>query len=631
MRLIWLLLACLPAWGQAQQYPAYSIRPELKREAGAVIRLREETFEVLAEGGAVQRVHEVVTIFNERGLDYASKEIYYTKNEKIRSFEGRLLDASGKEQKRLKKSDVVDAAAHASFSLYDDSRVRQATFRYAGFPFTVEFSYETTTRNTAFYPYWFAQTDTDAAVEQSSLTVRVPASLGMRYRELNGAKLLRKTEDGGVLTHTWEVRNLSPLTEENDTDPYQVCGPAVLTAPNDFQMEGYKGSAASWKQIGQFFYDLNAGRDELPEATRQAVLQLVGNEPNPKAKVMRLYRHLQQSTRYVSIQIGIGGWQTFPASTVVEKGYGDCKALSNYMKGMLKVAGIPSFMASIRAGKEETDLLPDFPSPRFNHEVLCVPMEKDTLWLECTDQYGQAGYMGSFTGGRYALLETPDGGRLVRTPGYQENENGIVRRGKVVLDAKGNARVEATTWYTGIRQESRRSVKETTAGEDLRKWMLQQISLASFDLARFDLADASGPKGPGMKEELVLDVRQTGTLTDHRLFVPLAQFSRKMPIPDATGPREHEIVRRQGFTDSDTIVYRVPEGYLPEGLPEPVEIRTAFGTYRSSVTAGPDGLTYTRQLRVPAFRKPAADYPGWVDFWKKVAKADRLQAVWKEK
>jgi transglutaminase-like putative cysteine protease len=631
MRLIWLLLGCLPFWAQAQQYPAFSVRPELKRDAGAVIRLREEEFEITAVGEAVERVREVVTIFDERGLDYASKEVFYNKNARIRSFEGRLLDASGKEQKRLKKSDIVDASAHASYSLYDDSKVRQATFRYAVYPFTVEFAYELVSKSTAFYPYWFPQQDEEAAVEQSSLTVRVPASLGVRYRELNGAKLLRKTEEAGILTQTWEVRNLSPREKEPYTDPYAVCGPAVLVAPNAFQMEGYKGSAASWKEIGQFFYDLNAGRDELPETTKQAVLQLVRDDKDTRAKIARLYRHLQQSTRYVSIQVGIGGWQTFPASTVAEKGYGDCKALSNYLKGMLKVAGIQSFTASITAGKSRPDILPDFPSVVFNHEVLCVPLEKDTVWLECTDQYGQPGYMGSFTGGRYALLETPAGGKLVRTPDYQEQQNGVFRRVNVRLDAKGSARVDMATRYTGIQQETLREVKETTSGEDLRKWMLQQIHLASFDLVRFQLSDASVPAGPVMTEELTLDMRQAGTLTDHRLFVPLAQFSRKMPVPDATVPREHDLIWKRGFTDADTVTCRVPEGYQLEGLPEPVEIKTQFGTYRAKTMTTTEGLTYIRTLQVLPVRRPASDYAAWIDFWKKVAKADRVQAVWKEK
>ncbi len=130
-----------------------------------------------------------------------------------------------------------------------------------------------------------------------------------------------------------------PKTEPNSPLGLQSL-PVLSITPTTFEVEGYKGEMNSWEALGKWQLLLNAGREELPAETQAKVRELVANIPSKEAKIKVLYEYMQSRTRYVGIQLGIGGWQPFPASKVDSKGYGDCKALSNYMKALLNVVGI---------------------------------------------------------------------------------------------------------------------------------------------------------------------------------------------------------------------------------------------------------------------------------------------------
>ncbi len=52
---------------------------------------------------------------------------------------------------------------------------------------------------------------------------------------------------------------------------------------------------------------------------------------------------MQDKTRYISVQIGIGGWKPMLADDVNKLGYGDCKGLTNYTKALLEAVDVPSY------------------------------------------------------------------------------------------------------------------------------------------------------------------------------------------------------------------------------------------------------------------------------------------------
>lgn len=631
MKKIGLLLLIINQLAQAQtEYQSGSLPVSLTENAHAVVRRHETTFTIKSLEEATQRVHTVVTVLDEKGDDQARKVVGYDKLSKVTNLEGALYDTDGKLIKKLKRADIEDKSTYMDYNLFDDQRLKVASFpKQPTYPYTVDFLVETTERNLMFYPTWVPQDEQHLALEQATFTVIVPPGLILRYKEMNlSTPVVLVSSADGTKTYNWKIDARPAVEFEPLSPPAREQLPIVYTAPADFDVQNYRGHVTTWKDVGLFYHTLNTGRDRIPDELRQHVIELTKNEASTLEKVRKIYKYVQGQTRYVSVQLGIGGWQTIEADKVAASKYGDCKALTNYTQALLKSIGITAYPALVRAGDRVPDLLVDFPSFQFNHVILCVPDKRDTLFLECTDGHNPAGYVSNFTGNRHVLLIQPNGGQLIKTPTYRSESNRQQRQITIALTEQGDATADVKTRYTGLQQDDYASVLHRMSRDELRTWVLKRIRIPAFELNEFSYQEQSGSV-PAVVETLELSVRRLATVSGTRLFVPLNLMSSLAPVTPQQQPRRAavELGASYNYEDSDTIVYQIPKGYAPEYTIPPVEIESKFGLYTARLMVNGDKMTYVRQVIMHGGRFSPATYTDWIDFRKKVAKADRAQMV----
>lgn len=154
----------------------------------------------------------------------------------------------------------------------------------------------------------------------------------------------------------------------------------------------------------------------MPASETAQVERLTRDAIDKKEVIKRLYKYLQRRTRYINITLGIGGLKPYPAEYVAQNKYGDCKALSNYMKALLEQVNINSYYTLINSGENIGAIIKDFPSQQFNHAILFVPLEDDSVWLECTANSIPFAYLGTSVQNREALVIDGDKSRFVTTP-----------------------------------------------------------------------------------------------------------------------------------------------------------------------------------------------------------------------
>lgn len=608
-------------------YPISAIAPALLKDAHVVKRLEEIRYEIKSLTDAVYTHKFALTILDEAGEDAAALVVYYTKLQKVGSIEGALYDAEGKQLRKVKNKDISDLSGTHD-NLYDDYRVKEFDFHYRGFPYTVEYEVEEDFNHTFYFPDWEPQDNEHLSVEKSSYTFVAPASYALRYKAYNYKTEPVVTTQKDKKAMRWEVSNLSAITRPFASPSWRELTPMVFLAPSDFEMEGYKGNANSWTDFGKFVYSLYEGRDKLPDAVLQKVAALTTGISNPKEKVAKLYEYMQRNTRYISIQLGIGGFQPFDATYVAQKGYGDCKALSNYMYSLLKAAGIKSYPALIYGGRSLSakNLIEDLPSTQFNHVVLFVPLEKDTVWLECTSQSDPAGYSGGFTGNRKALAITEEGGKLVSTPRYTTATNLQVRSVKGTVDEDGNLILNVNTKYTAEQQDYYSDMLEALSKDKVKKFLNERLDLSTYEITDFAYRSKKD-RMPELDEALKITVANYATVSGRRLFVAPNVMNRTGIRHTPSETRTCDYVFDDPYTDIDSVEITLPQGYgLEATLPE-TSLKTPYGNYTASAKLDGNKVIYYRKMERFAGRFPAKEGAQIAKFFDDVYKADRARVV----
>ncbi len=606
-------------------YSVSQIPAALLKNVNVVKRMELVVFHITAGNTAYYRHKVAYTILNEQGERWGSFAEGYDKLRSIELFEGTLFDAAGKKIRTLKKADIKDESG-SDGGLADDSRYKWHSFFYKVYPYTVEYEVELKYKGTMFLPTWKPQERPIMSVQQSSLSVHTPISNPLRYKMFNYKGEPAIVEDKQDKKYYWEIENLAGSKSEFGAPAFYKLTTSVFLATDKFVLDDYDGSNASWKDFGKFVYDLKKDRYELPDAVKLKVHELINGVTDVNTKINKLYEYLQQNTRYISVQLGIGGWQPFDAKYVGTKKYGDCKALSNFMYALLKEAGVRSVYTVTNRGDDQDYLISDLPSSQFNHVVLFVPLEKDTTWLECTSQNYTPGYVGGDNSNRLAVAIDETGGTLIRTPRYGVNENLQIRNIKAVINEMGDLDAKINTNYQAVQQDRLHYFINELTKDKLMEFLRDEIDLPTYDIKKFEYKTIKA-KLPQVNEELQLTAKSYATITGKRLFIIPNLLTRTHRRITADTARKNELELDFEFKDIDSVEIELPAGYQSEAVPQDVSIAGKFGKYNCSVKLKENKLFYFRSYEHYSGRFPAAAYDELVKFYEAIYKADRNKIV----
>ncbi|MTI87392.1 MAG: DUF3857 domain-containing protein [Balneolaceae bacterium] len=595
----------------------------------AVVQDYEVTFDVKDKGNAVKKVRRIVTVLDEDGRNEGQLKLYYDKFRKVKSVKAAIYNEKGRQVKVLNEYDQAEYSSTSSYSLYDEHRVKVFNLMHDRYPYTVVYDYTVEYNGLISWPSWYPL-NKDEYVQSSSFTIQMPPDMKVRYNVQNMPIEPDISRRGEKKIYRWSIENIEPIEVEYYGPNIVEQIPMLQTAPDSFSVEGVVGSMKSWKNLGQWYYDLTIGRDELPEDAKQEIDILLEGIDAKKDKVKAVYEHLQNETRYVSVQLGIGGWQPFSADYVYSNKYGDCKALTNYLQSMLAYADIKSYPVLIRSGANEPKVDPGFSSNQFNHVILMVPMEKDTLWLEATSKVYPFNYIGLGNASKNALVVTPSGGKLIRTPGFTKNQNITEHNITVDFDANGTAQLNVKMNVNGASTGLIINSLAYKSSKKRLKWLRNRIDLPSFEITSSDFNEIDHKKDD-LNFEYNLTSDHYGTKTGSRFFIPLNKLNKwNLRLPQ-NKDRKQPVDLKFPFTEVDHYMINLPKGLDIEAIPRSNSYEIEYGTISYEVRkVDKSKIQVKRVLKINQPKVPAEDYGKMVKLFDKIVAMDKQTIILKQ-
>jgi len=549
--------------------------------------------------------------------------IPFKKSNKIDIIEASVLNSSGVKIKDLKKKDIVTRSYISSGVFFEDNLVNEFTLRGDEYPYRIRYSYRIVYNTFFNITNWVPILYPDIFTEKASLILEVPKDFKIKVKA--SGEFIHKTDTtDDWITLSWEIKDLAPFRSEILMSPVEENVPRVSIVPETFYY-GTPGSLQSWKSFGEWITGLNKGLTELPLSEQNKIDSLVSGLKDKKEIIRKLYHYMQDHTRYINVSISIGGLKPYPASYVCTNKYGDCKALTIYMKALLEHAGINAYYTLVKAGGNPELIDPEFISQQFNHVILCIPLEKDTIWLENTASYLPYNYLGGFTQNRYALLVNGENSMLVRTPPFKAEEILGTTNFFITLNSEGSGQAIIQKTLRGNEFDEYIHARYEMTEPEQKKMIENEIIPDKSQLITWKILH-DDKDIPYLKMDLVVSISDQFRKIGNSFI--LNTFPLKINNLENPEERKYPVRIFSPIYHKDSIVYELPFYFNFKAiLPKDVNVESKYGYYTASYFVNGRKFGLIRKYQIYSNEYTLQEYPEFYNFIVAIRKSQRESII----
>lgn len=563
----------------------------------------------------IKEYSNTIQINNKRSNWIADVSISYGGSEKIEIIEAVIQNSNGEVVRKLKKKEITTRSDISYASFYEDNFVKEFSLKWDTYPYQIKYSYKRTFNDFINITNWLPFLYYNILTTNATLSVELPNDYKVATNDSGVFGKKVEALEKSTIT-TWKITDQKSPKSEKLAPPIRELLPRVKITPKEFTY-GINGMTDSWANYGNWVWQLNEGLDVLTFSEIVIIDDLIKGITDRREIIKKLYYYMQDNTRYINVAIDVGGLKSYPASYVCENKYGDCKALTNYMKSMLKHVGIDSYSIDIEAGNNPQKINTEYPSQQFNHVILAVPLEGDTIWLENTSNYKPYNYLGVFTQNRKALLVNGTESQLINTPKLSLEETKEESTYLFNLDNAGNGTLQLLQKLRGNAFVHNKNVYKEWSLEDQKEDLLENIPFKNVELTSWKYHQPDRDI-PSIDLEINMNLKDqirniAGSLVINP--VPLDIYNFKSSSKRNTPVRINYPIFKE-----DSIVYSLPfiNNYTVK-IPENFEIKTKYGSCFVEYHINQDRIEINRSFQLFAGEYSVEEFVTFAAFFEAIS------------
>lgn len=624
-----------PEWLRAA---ARTTLPTYPPDTDAVMLLDERITTVKDSGEIKTTYRFAYKILRPAGREHGKISIPFDNETRITFLKAWCIPAQGKEYE-VKEKDAVEIGSMDD--LYNDNRVKAITIPAADPGNVIGWEYEQKRRPFVLQDKWLFQDP--HPVKQARFTLQLPSGWEYQMVWMNHPK--QEPRSVGENTWVWEVQDVAAIEMQPAMPAWNsIAGwMAVSYFPPGANLASKK--LANWQDVGAWYHGLSSGRRDSTPEIKAKVAELTAGKSSFLDKLRVLGAFAQRDIRYVSIQIGIGGYQPHAARDIFANRYGDCKDKVTLLSSMLKELGVDSYYLLVHTNRGV--VAREFASAlNFNHVILAIKLPDGTptdslfamyihpqlgklLLFDPTDELTPVGHLPAHLQQNNGLLVFDGNGELIEMPLQAPATNQLLRTAKLELSPTGTLSGEVHEVRLGPSARDRRGAFLSAEGS--KRARVVEDFLASF-LPGFVLTFAAVENLESYDEQLVLRYRFTAENYAKRagnllLLRPRVLGQKASGILEDKKERKYAYEFDSATFHKDVFEIRLPAGYKADELPPPVQVDSGFAEYRSAVKLEGNVLRYERDYQIKQVTVPLSKMDELKKFYRTVAADERSNAV----